>query len=491
MDRSFTGAIDLDSCGTVPLYRQIYEQLREAILTGTLKPGTKVPPSRVMAQELGLSRTTIINAVDQLVAEGYLGARQGSGTFVTGWQRELEGRKPESATRSSPPARHSFVSKQWKLRLAQGKATERPSKPRPLRPGIPDLDEFPAILWARLMRRASLAQSADAAGYGFLSGHPDLRTALAGHLTEYRLVDTSPGDIIVTSSAQAALDLISRLLIEPDDPVWIEDPGYRGARSAFLNAGAKLIPIPVDGDGMAPDRAPSPPTPKLIYVTPSHQYPLGHTLSLARRLEILELAEAANAIIIEDDYDSEFHYEGRPIAALQGLRKSSNVIYVGTFSKALLPGLRLGYMAVPPALTSAIKALQRSTGHYASAGLQIAAAEFINAGHYRSHVRRMQSLYHKRRDTLISAIDSELPGLLTPLRPQGGMQLAGFLPKRRDDTALAEMLIKEGVEVDPLSSFFIGRPKQRGFLMGYAAWPEDQIEHAIKTMRVVLERSSS
>lgn len=491
MDRSLTGAIDLDKRGAAPLYRQIYEQLREAILAGTLKPGAKVPPSRLMAKELGISRTTIITAIDQLIAEGYLEARQGSGTHVAGWRHELEGQTAPRSTRKMNSGPGPSVSRLWISRLSKGKAAERPSVARPLRPGIPDVSEFPSILWGRLLRRASLSQSADAAGYGFLSGHPDLRAALADYLIEHRLVDTAPDDIIVTSSAQAALDLIARLLIETGDPVWIEDPGYRGARAAFMNAGARLIPIPVDVAGMAPERAASPPQPKLIYVTPSHQYPLGHTLSLARRLEILDIANAANAFVIEDDYDSEFHYDDRPIAALQGLRKNSNVIYIGTFSKSLLPGLRLGFMAVPSPLRDALAALQRSTGHYASAAIQIAAAEFMSAGHYRSHIRKMQAIYHKRRDALISAIENEIPDVLTPLRPQGGMQLAALLANRRNDVDLAKLIAKAGVDADPLSRFSIGRAKKYGFLLGYSAWREDRIRKAVKTLASIVKAANT
>jgi len=490
LDRSLTGVIDLDRRGPLPLYRQIYEQLREAILAGTLKPGAKVPPSRDMAHDLGTSRTTIINAIDQLVAEGYLEARRGSGTQVAGWRRDLEGegagrRKPETNSGPGPS-----VPKRWKSRLSKGKSAERPVTARPLRPGIPDIAEFPASLWGRLLRRASYSQSAGAAGYAYLSGHPDLKKAIARHLTEYRLVDTAADDIIVTSSAQAALDLVARLLLAADDPVWIEDPGYRGARAAFMNTGARLVPIPVDDAGMAPARANSPPAPKLIYVTPSHQYPLGSTLSLARRLEILDIADRAGAFIVEDDYDSEFHYEGRPIAALQGLRKNSPVNYVGTFSKSLLPGLRLGFMAAPPALRSALADLQRATGHYASAAAQIAAAEFINAGHYRSHIRKMQSIYHKRRDALIAAIEDEMADVLEPLRPEGGMQLAAILPGRRDDAELARLVGQAGVEADPLSLFSLGRNKRYGLLLGYAAWPEERIREAVKTIASVIRESA-
>lgn len=486
MKAPFSGVLDLKRSRGAPLHRQLYDGLRAAILDGRLRPGSAIPASRVLARDLALSRTTVLAAIEQLVVEGYVETRRGSGTRVAHWTKDMvsPGSRPRASSR--PISRDRLVADRWRDAAAHGRPADRNSVPKPLRSGIPDVSIFPTALWTRLLRRTSLRIDGREAGYAFTSGHPAFKQAITRHLVEHRLARIAPEQVIVTPSAQGALDLIARLLLEPGDRVWIEDPGYRGARIAFLLAGAKLIPVPVDSQGIDPAALRRSAPPKLIYVTPSHQYPLGHTLSLARRLELLDLAEAAGAIIVEDDYDSDFQYEGRPIAALQGFRENTRVIYVGTLSKTMMPALRLGYLAAPPALTQAFAQLQRNTGHGVAVALQLAIAAFIEEGHYRAHIRRMEKLYRERRDALLSGLADRLAHVLTPLHPQGGMQLAALLKRPESDRELARRLDAAGVEVEPLSAFHLERARYRGLLMGFAAWTPQQIETAVRRMADVL-----
>ena len=355
-----SGVVDLNRSDPAHLYVQLYRALREAILSDALKPGDRIPPSRAVAADLSVSRRTVLAAFDQLTGEGFLESRQGSGTRVANWRRQIE----TSGRSTAPKGRTATIkpAKRWAALWPEGRPDDAHVLPRALRPGLPDLRLFPKDIWGRLLRRSAERLSADERGYAFMSGHPALKQVLARHLAERRLVNVEPDQLVVISSAQGALDLCARLLLEPGDRVWMEDPGYRGARAAFLFAGAELVPVPVDDDGM--DFAPfvDGPPPKIIYVSPSHQYPMGCTLSLERRHALLDYAASVGAAIIEDDYDSEFQFEGRPIAAMQGLRPDTPVIYLGTLSKTIAPSLRLGYVAAPASLTYGLIRLQSNTG---------------------------------------------------------------------------------------------------------------------------------
>lgn len=484
MQDVFSGIIDLDRSANGSLYRQIYEQLRSAILKGQLAAGTHIPASRTMAGQLGVARNTVLAAVEQLAAEGFLDARQGSGTVVSARLAPELTRAARSCETSAPRV---FRLSQAAEALASIRRDSGPNEtPRTFMPGIPDLGAFPREIWARLLRRASQRLDLASAAYGAMSGVERLREVLCEHLREARGVIAEPEQIIITSSAQATLDLLARALLDRGDTVWIEDPGYPGARAAFLGAGGSLAPMAVDEHGADPSTGQT--RPRLIYVTPSHQYPTGRLMPLTRRLELLECAERHDASVIEDDYDSEFQFQGRPVAALQGLDRSGRVLYVGTFSKILQPGIRVGYAVVPVALAEPLSRMQRNTGQVVSAGVQHALADFITEGHLRAHVRRMCTLYEERQNVLADAIEKHLGGILRVERPAGGMQFIAELNAAQDDVALSEALAQSGIIARHISRFYLGDPQRRGFLLGYAGYTEAAINRGVEEMVRVLGR---
>lgn len=474
--------IDLDRSASNSLYRQLYEQLRSAILNGQLSAGTHIPATRAMAGQLGVARNTVLAAVEQLAAEGFLEAKQGSGTVVSArLAPELT-----RAARTSPVRKWQApaLSRAGEALASIRRDSEPGEAPRPFMPGIPDLDAFPRDIWARLLRRASQRLDAASAAYGEMAGVESLRRNLSEHLREARGVNAEPEQIIVTSSAQAALDLLARGLTNAGDRVWIEDPGYLGARAAFLGAGASLVPMAVDEHGLDPGASRTPP--RLIYVTPSHQYPTGRLMPLARRLEVLECAERHDACIIEDDYDSEFQFQGRPVAALQGLDRGGRVIYVGTFSKILQPGIRVGYIVAPPGLAEPLARMQRNTGQVVSASVQFALADFIADGHLRAHVRRMCALYQERQRVLLHALGSHFGDRVCVEVPAGGMQFITSFDKGFDDVEAARKLGAAGIVARPVSQYYLGADKKQGFLTGFAGYPESAINRAVERMAKVL-----
>lgn len=478
--------IDLAREGDTPIYLQIYQLLRSAILSGVLKPGSHLPPSRQMAVELGVSRNTVITALECLDGEGLVEGRQGSGVRIVEWKEDIEGSAPATAGRRSKRSAIRFAAMLGELQRMR--PPEYGVEQMPLRPGLPDLRLFPANTWGRMLRRANNRQEAADRGYAYPSGHLLLKEALTGYLSEKRLVSVTPRQVVIASSAQGILDLIVRLFVEPGNVVWHEEPGYEGMRAAFIQARADIVPIPVDENGMDFEAYRNRAKPKLIYVTPSHQHPMGYTLSLARRRMLLDYAERAGALVIEDDYDSEFHYEGRPIAALQGLRGDAPVIYVGTLSKTMAPSLRIGFAVAPRDVAEMMATLQRSTGQVAATDVQIAAAGFIADGHYARHLRRLHRIYAERRVALIDALERRLGHLAVVHKPNGGMQLVVELPKMKTgDADLAHRLAKVGVAAYPLSRFYLGKPARRGLMLGFAPWTPGEIDTAVSKLQAVLK----
>ena len=482
MQDVFSGVVDLERSARQSLYRQLYEQLRGAILDGRLPAGVRVPSSRAMAAQLGVARNTVLAAVEQLAAEGFLEARRGSGTLVSA---QLSAGLTRAARQRRSGTRPVYALSAAGTRLAGiSRTSDGGETPRPFMPGIPDIGAFPAAIWARLLRRETQRLQPEALAYGWTAGHPRLREVLCAHLREMRGIQAEPEQIIITSSAQGALDLLARALVGPGDRVWLEEPGYLGARAAFSGAGARLVPVPVDAHGLKPNGKHA--VPRAIYVTPSHQYPTGRLMPLARRLELLDVAERHGAYVIEDDYDSEFQFKGRPVAALQGLDPEGRVLYVGTFSKILQPGLRVGYAVVPSALAGPLGAIQRNTGQIVPVAIQLALAAFIEEGHLRAHVRRMCALYEQRQDALADGLSALFKGLLTVEKPAGGMQLIAGLPDGAGDTAIVSALARRGVLARPLSGFYLGGEKGRGLLLGFAGYAPGEIEKGLAELRKVL-----
>lgn len=489
--RTRTGTLwtlPLDPAAATPLFRQLYEGLRCGILDGTLAAGVRVPATRRLAGELGVSRNTVLNAYEQLLAEGYLEGKAGSGTYVPRTlPEELLQVRPAAPAQPAPPPRRP-LSRRGELLAGTSAGVARSSGvPRPFRPGTPALDAFPFETWRRLVARHHRRPPPDRLAYDHAAGYAPLRRAIAAHLGPARAVRCDPDQVLVVNGAQHGLDLVTRLLLDPGDTAWVEDPGYPGARAALQGAGVRLVPIPVDGDGLdVVAGAARGPDARLAYVTPSHQYPLGVTLSLPRRLALLEWARRANAWVVEDDYDSEFRYAGRPLAALQGLDRDGRVIYLGTFSKTLFPALRLGYLVVPPDLADAFVAARHATDRQAATLTQAVVADFLDEGHFVRHVRRMRTLYAERQETLLRAAGRELGGLLELGPCATGLHLMGWLAAGRDDRRASLAAARAGVEAPPLSGYCLEPRGRGGLMLGYAGADARQIRDAVRRLGAAL-----
>ncbi|WP_437876961.1 PLP-dependent aminotransferase family protein [Sorangium sp. So ce513] len=487
-------AVVLDPASSAPLHRQVYQALRGAIFAGRLRPGSKLPSTRALAAHLGVSRNTVLGAYAQLLAEGYLRGRIGSGTYVADAPPEhLLLARREPAPQPSPSPCAAALSRRGAL-VADAPSPFRRASAPPHGPsgwafqvGVPAFDAFPAVAWGRLMSRRwdrswrALLPPHEAQGYA------PLRRAIADYLVTARGVRCTPEQVIVVSGAQQAISLAAEVLLDPGDPVWVEDPGYTAARGALVALGAVPVPVPVDDEGLdvtaGVRRAASA---RLAVVTPSHQFPLGVTMSLGRRLALLDWARSAGGWVFEDDYDSEFRYAGRPLAALQGLSPDARVIYAGTFSKVLWPSLRLGYLVVPEGLVDAFVAA-RALADVSSPSLEQAVlADFMAEGHFARHVRRMRVLYERRQAALVAAAARELPGLLEVRPAPAGMHLLGWLPPGRADRDAAERAAANGVRCVALSELRIDPAGRGALLLGYAAVPEDAIEEGVRRLAAAL-----
>jgi GntR family transcriptional regulator / MocR family aminotransferase len=456
----------VDPRAGTPLHEQILREMRDRILGGGLAPGARLPSSRLLARDLGVSRSTVLQAFDGLAAEGYIVTRAASATRVA---PELPA---ELADRRSPPATAHRAPRLSAGARALGSLSSGAPRvgaaPRAFRPGVPALDLFPVALWARLSARCHARATATLLDGGDPAGQRSLRDAIAAHVSTARGVRCTGDQVFVTTGTQQAFDEILRLLVDPGDPVWVEDPGYLGARHAVVAARARPVAVPVDDRGL--DVAAGialAPRARAVVLAPSHQYPLGVTLSLARRFALLRWAARARAIVIEDDYDSEFHHRGRPLMALHGLDDAGCVIYVGTFSKSIFPGIRLGYVVVPSALVDPFAAARASLPTPASAFEQATLALFFADGHFASHLRRMRVAYRERSEALVAALEADCGDELAPAPCDTGMQLVATLRSRLSDRRVAEEAARLGVEVGALSSYGMGRSRRRGLVFGF------------------------
>jgi GntR family transcriptional regulator/MocR family aminotransferase len=483
-------SLALDHTSPVPLYRQLYDALRGAILSGRLKAGARLPSTRVLARDFAISRNTAMNAYAQLLAEGYVEGAVGSGTYVARTLPDELLHARASAGQALPPTRPGRVlSRRGTLLGATRVPPPRfPGELKAFRPAVPALDAFPFELWARLVARRWRRPQRALLGYGDPAGYRPLREAIAAYLGAARAVRCEADQVIVVAGSQQALDLTARMLLDEADAAWIEDPGYLGARGALLGAGARLIPVPVDAEGLDIEAGKlRGPEARLIYVTPSHQYPYGVTMSLPRRLALLEWANRADAWVLEDDYDSEYRYAGRPLAALQGLDREGRVIYLGTFSKVLFPALRLGYLVVPPDLVEAFVAARALVDRHCPTLDQAALADFIADGHFARHIRRMRALYAERQAILVEAAQQELAGVLEVQPAESGMHVVGWLPAGVDDAEASHQAAAHGVEAPPLSSYSLEPLRRGGLLLGYTAVGEPEIREGVRRLAKALE----
>jgi GntR family transcriptional regulator/MocR family aminotransferase len=450
-------------------------QLRSLIATGRLGKGRALPSSRRLASDLGVSRNTVTYAFEQLAAEGYLAASHGRRPVVTvdgSAQGEGAGAAVSGARTVKPRL------SPWASQLKQADWPMSYQAPlKPLRPGHGDAREFPNEVWARCLRRSAVHAARRELGE---VNRPRLCEALAHYLAASRGVRATADQILILPSAQAALTLIAAVLVTPGDEVWVEDPGYPGAAAAFRASGARVTGMKLDEQGM--QRMPGMAAPKLVFMTPSHQHPTGRLMSLARRTEFLGMSRPGKTWIVEDDYDGEFHYDSRPVPALQGLDAHGRAFYVGTFSKAMTSDIRLGYLVVPPALIGTLEIAQRHIGLIASSHVQEALAEFIADGHFLAHLRRVRRLYHARRDHLVEGLERHLGEVLAAEVPSGGIQLVARLKRGRADQAAVKRLGEAGVVTRALSSLALERPRDHGLLLGFAAWRETEISAALRTM---------
>jgi GntR family transcriptional regulator / MocR family aminotransferase len=485
---AFTPLISVNRKSPRPLHRQIYNTFRSAIVSRNLASGQQLPSTRALAAELGISRIPVLNAYAQLLAEGYFESRVGAGTFVSSLL-------PQQTT----PPEHSRVS-----------ATQVASGPRRIarscallpryervpwlrRRGAfsssqPALDLFPFKIWANLVSRHSRNPLAGNLEYGDPMGLQRLRDVIAIYLRTSRAVHCEPQQIIIVSGSQQALDLSARVLLDAGDSAWLEEPGYWLARHVLVAANCRIVPVPVDGEGLhvhtgikrCRDA-------RAAFVAPSHNYPLGVTMTASRRLQLLHWARQAGSWIIEDDYDSEYRYESQPIASLQGLDDSSRVIYIGTFSKVLFPSLRIGYVVVPPDLVDPFLSMRHAMDFSPAHLNQAVLADFIGEGHFSRHLRRMRALYAERRNVLVECLQRVFGSFLQIVGNMAGMHLAVTLPEGFHDQEICTRAAQESLWLWPLSRFYIAKPSHQGFLLGFGSTTATEIPAAVMHLQKILD----
>ena len=475
---------DLD----VPIHRQVREGLRRAILEGRLRPGQRIPSTRSLAVDLGISRLPVLSAYEQLLHEGYLVGRTGSGTFVSESVPD-DLLRPVPANARVP--RHGTGVRKRAAGIARPASSGWNFPMVPFQVGLPALDLFPHAAWKKLIVRQLKAETPDRLSYTEPAGLEELRLAIAEHIRSARAVRCEANQVLIVPGSQAALRIAAAALLEPGDRVAIEEPGYFGAHRALRSGGAELVPVPVDGEGLniaalrrrgARIRA--------VYVTPSHQYPLGVTMSAPRRFALLEWAAEHKAWILEDDYDSEFRYVSRPVGALQGIDARDRVIYIGTFSKALCPGVRLGYVVVPPELWDRFYQTRLAFDFFTPTLYQRALAEFLDDGHFARHLRRMRSAYLERRDALLRGLAQHCGDLLTIHNSDAGLHVTALLRVGLDDQDVVARLARRGLAAISLSTSYIGSETQQGLLLGFGCTTAQRLLDATPVLGEVLRESA-
>ena len=487
----FLPVIAIDRRALQPLHRQIYDSFRAAIVEGRLHPGQRIPSSRVLAVEIGVSRFPVLNAYAQLLAEGYLETRVGAGTVVSG-------SLPDQQATSVPPKTKIAVLHPGPRRTAV-RCSHLPLPEDfpwmihtgPFRVGQIAFDQFPWNIWSSLVARRCRTLNMVSTHYGDLMGHESLRRAIANYLRISRSVRCEPEQVLIVNGSQQALEITARVLLNPGDRVWIEDPGYRLARDVFALNDCRFVPVPVDAEGLnvasgikVYRKA------RAAFVTPSHQFPLGVTLSASRRLQLIDWAQRSGAWIIEDDYDSEYRYESLPIASLQGLDTNSRVIYIGTFSKVVFPSVRLGYIVVPSDLIDRFVIMRRVMDLGMPTFLQQVLADFIEEGHFARHIRRMRVYYGGLRRILFDNLTEILGDKVEVVGDEAGMHLTVFLRSGRRDIELAHSGASDELSLWPLSRSYLGQPRQ-GLILGFGGITANEIPDALRRLRRLLTAKST
>jgi GntR family transcriptional regulator / MocR family aminotransferase len=477
--------VSVNRTAPTALYQQIYEAYRKAIVGGSLRAGQRVPSTRMLASELGVSRIPILNAYAQLLAEGYFESRVGAGTVVS---RSLPVQVAVAETRSARPARPGSGGRSFAKRVAVLPQTTGVWRRGWGAFGVSQVafEHFPFKVWNRLMTRHARNLSARSLDYGNPMGTDELRDAIAIYLRTARGVRCEAGQIMIVSGSQQALEITTRVLLDPGNSIWMEEPGYRFARSIFEFNRCRIVPVPVDDGGLdvaAGIRLCR--SARAALVTPSHQYPLGVTMSASRRLQLLDWAENSGSWIIEDDYDSEYRYESMPIASLQGLDCNSRVIYIGTFSKVVFPSLRLGYLVVPADLIERFRAARIAMDISPQTFNQMVLADFIREGHFSRHIRRMRLVYGERRSALLESLRRELGDGANVTGGQAGMHLTLSL-KGIHDSQIAERAARQELWLVPLSTSYIAKPPRQGFILGFGSTSVERIQPAVRKLRSLL-----
>jgi GntR family transcriptional regulator/MocR family aminotransferase len=500
--------IRLDRNAVEPLQEQLYRQIRDELKSGTFAHGaSRLPSSRALAVDLGVSRLTVNLAFSKLHAEGYLRSKAGSGTFVAHplpesfltadeFARRTAGRIGRGRPRASRLVEHRArisnrvraipdqrVGKQFDLGALGAEAGIS------LVPGLPAVDEFPIDIWERLRSQVLAQKGAHLLRHASSRGDADLRQAIATYLCDFRGARCHPDQVLIVGGMQQAMLISAMALLDPGEPVWIEDPGFHQARRVFILAGARLVPKPLDHEGIVIARSPKEKNPKIIHVTPSHQYPLGMTMSFERRAGLLDFARTHDAFIFEDDFYAEFRFTGPPLPCLQGIDDFGRVIYAGTMSKILFPSLRLGYVVAPEALIDPLVRIRSTMDQHSSAIDQATLARFITEGFFLSHIKRMRRIYAERREVFIKQFTELLGNRFTLQVPEGGLNMVAWLKREEDFPAIRRVTLEIGVRPSPLSFYCIRAVPKPAFIFGFAGWTSAQIRESLVKLASSLQRA--
>ena len=484
---SFIPPMALDFSSETPLYRQISMWFQQAILSGKLQPGQRVPSTRALAKELKVSRIPVVSAYELLIAEGYLQTFVGAGTCVSEsipdalFRPEREGLPDAIIVERQPRATRAVSRRALDM---DGPARTWFQRCR----GCTNLEQFPVAVWSKLVSRHARKASRDIMGYGDPMGYGPFREAVAEYLGAFRAVKCDPSQVMVTTGSQQALQIAALALLDPKDSAWVEEPCYPGTHQALKAAGARLVAVPVDKDGLnvecAIERAKQA---RAAFVTPAHQFPLGVTMSAVRRIQLLNWASANGSWIIEDDYDSEYRFSGNPFASLQGLDGDGRVIYLGTLTKVIFPTLRLGYIVVPKDLVGSFLDIRNATDTFATSVLhQMVMTDFIREGHFSRHIKRMRALYMEKRNALAAAIGAQADGVLEIVGEEAGLLLATLLPPGIDDVEIVTKVPKGSAMIYPLSECYASPPQRGGLMFGYANLSVQEIPAVVEAVKTVI-----